>query len=64
LEKELEKVKKIYLEPKARAIKKAFIKIQNRWNTLLLDGFSEKEKEKLLLRVLGKMTHNAEAAFK
>ena len=57
------KVKKIYLEPKAHTIKKEFIKIQNRWNTLLLDGFSENEKEKLLLN-LKKMTHNAEAAFK
>lgn len=56
------KVKKIYLELKAVEIQKEFRSIQNQWNTTLLNGFSEKEKGRLLSS-LKKMAKNAENAI-
>jgi len=56
------KVKKVFLEPKAREIRKMFRTIQNQWNTDLLKGFSEQEKAGLFAS-LKKIAANAETAF-
>ena len=56
------KVKKIYLKAKAHEIQKEFRRIQDQWNDTLLNGFSENEKERLLVS-LKKMTKNAEATI-
>lgn len=52
----------VYLEQKAREFENEFKKIQQRWNTLLLEGLSEETKTKLL-PVLKEISKNAEAYF-
>lgn len=56
------RVKKIYLEPKARDIKEAFITIQQKWNAELLNDLPE-EKQAELLSHVKKMNDNAIAFF-
>ena len=56
------RVKRVYLEPKAREIKNEFIKIQEKWNTVLVAGFSEKYKNRLMSD-LNNMAKNAKAYF-
>ena len=56
------KVKRVYLEPKAREIKNEFIKIQEKWNAVLIVGFSKKHKNRLMSD-LKNMANNAKAYF-
>lgn len=56
------KEKKVYLRKKARDARDEFRKIQQRWNKVLLKGFSEEEKMTFLSN-LKKMAANSEAAY-
>jgi DNA-binding MarR family transcriptional regulator len=56
------RVKRVYLEAKAREIKNEFIKIQEKWNSILVAGFSKKY-EKRLMTELKDMANNAKANF-
>lgn len=56
------RVKRVYLEPKAREIKNEFIKIQEKWNAVLIVGFSKKYKNRLMSD-LKNMANNAKAYF-
>lgn len=56
------RVKRVYLEVKAREIKNEFIKIQEKWNSILVAGLSKKY-EKRLMTDLKDMANNAKANF-
>ncbi len=56
------RVKRVYLEPKAREIQNEFIKIQEKWNAALVAGFSRKY-ENRLMSDLKDMANNAKAYF-
>ena len=56
------RIRRIYLTPKAHEIQKDFKNIQHRWNAVLLEGFSEEEKNEFLSG-LESMAKNAEAFF-
>lgn len=57
------RVKKVYLEPKAREVRKQLIKIQHKWNRELLNGVSKATRAKLLAN-LKVMATNAEIYFR
>lgn len=56
------RVKRVFLEPKAREIKNEFIKIQEKWNSILVGGFSKKHENRLMSDVKG-MADNAKTYF-
>jgi DNA-binding MarR family transcriptional regulator len=56
------RVKRVYLETKAREIKNEFMKIQEKWNSIVVAGFSKKYKKRLMSDLKG-MANNAKAYF-
>ena len=44
------RVKRIYLEPKARQIEEEFLEIRSKWHAVLCEGFSEQRKSPPIFR--------------